>query len=152
MDRMKQGVSDLIGDYFTKAFVLGLSLLLIVPTAYKMYDYFSKRNQSMSTEAIVLTDPAIGSDLSSRPLVQYTDHLGKVYEHKSKINFYWIFSPKKGEYLTVYYKKDAPDEAFIDSFYYYIILPFQLFLMGAVPFICVLIGRVKKDSHPVEAG
>lgn len=147
---MKQAVSEIIGDYFTKAFVLGLSLLLIVPTVCKMYDYLSKRNNSTATEAIVLTDPDIGSDLACRPLVRYTDHLGNEHELKSKISFYWIFAPKKGEELKVYYSKNAPNKAFIDSLYYYILLPSQLFLMGAVPFFCVLMGRVKKDSSPVE--
>ena len=135
---MKHAVSEIIGDYFTKVFVLGLSLLLIVPTGCKMYEYLSKRNNSTHAEAIVLTDPEIGSDLACRPLVSYTDHLGNAYELKSKINFYWIFAPKKGEYLKVYYNKDAPGEAFIDSLYHYIVLPLQLFIMGAVPFLCVL--------------
>lgn len=149
---MKQAVSEKIGDYFTKIFVLGLSLLLIVPTVYKMYEYLSKRSESLSTQAIVLTDPDIGSDLACRPLVRYTDHLGNTHELKSKISFYWIFAPEKGEELKVYYGKDAPGEAFIDSLYYYIILPLQLFLMGAVPFLCVLMGRIKKDHRPVETG
>ncbi len=58
---MKHAVSEIIGDYFTKFFVLGLSLLLIVPTVCKMYEYLSKRNSSTPAEAIVLTDPDIGS-------------------------------------------------------------------------------------------
>jgi len=149
---MKHAVSEIIGDYFTKIFVLALSLLFIVPTVCKMYEYLSKRNNSTLTEAIVLTDPEIGSDLACRPLVRYRDDLGNVYELKSKVNFYWMFAPKKGEYLKVYYNKDAPGEAFIDSLYHYIILPLQLFLMGAVPFLCVLMGSVKKDISPVATG
>ncbi|BHH82428.1 DUF3592 domain-containing protein [Desulforhopalus sp. 52FAK] len=115
---MAQRVSDIIGDYFTKIFVVGLSLIVMVPTAYKIYDYLRKRNQSISAQAIVLNDPVIGSDLSSRPRVRYTDHLGNIHEHKSKINFYWIFSPKKGDSLKVYYHKDTPGVAFIDSLYH----------------------------------
>lgn len=107
-----------------------------------MYDYIVKRSMAIQSEAIVMTDPIIGSDLACRPMVRYTDHRGNSYEHKSRINFYWILAPQKGDHLTIYYRKDAPDEAFIDNLYYYIVLPLQLFMMGAFLMFSVFTGRV----------
>jgi hypothetical protein len=132
---------DRIGDVFIKVFVLALGLIFVIPMSYKIYVYAHKRTLSIATLGEVVSDPKIGSDLACRPQIVYSNHAGQTYEFKSKINFYWIFAPLKGDSLKVRYMKNAPEKAFVDSFYNYIVLPLQLLLIGAYIIYSVIFRR-----------
>lgn len=139
---MRTNTSEILGNYFIKIFVIFLGLLFIIPSIHKLYNYWDKRTQSLPMQGTVISKPVIGSDLACRPTVTYNDQSGQSHTIKSKINFYWIFAPKQGEVLKVRYFKTAPETAFIDGFYYYIVLPVQFLLMGAYLLYAVFTGRV----------
>jgi hypothetical protein len=58
-----------IGNIVTKLFMLSLGLILFIPSAYKLYDYFAFRYQAMTVYGMVI-DPSKGKDLGGRPVIQ----------------------------------------------------------------------------------
>jgi hypothetical protein len=120
--------SSLIGNLFTKLFVLLIGLIFILPS-YKLYSYILFRYQSVSVNGIIVM-PSRGRDIGARPLVEYHDQQGNTYEIKSKAKTHWLFAPKKGEQIKVLFLRDAPEKAMVDSIFYYVVLPLCFVAIG----------------------
>ena len=117
-------------DLLTRAFLLALGLLFLLPATYKLYSYGLFRCRAVSVDGVVV-DASRGRDIGGRPLVAYKDRQGHTYEKKSNAKTHWLFAPRVGEKMTVFYDKDDPHTAIVDNAFHYIFLPLGFILAGA---------------------
>ena len=126
-----------MGKLATKAMILSLGLLFLLPSGYKLYTYCAFRYHAVSVNGVI-TDASRGRDLGSRPFVEYKDLQGNAYERKSRAKTHWFFAPRVGEQIKVYYDKSNPAVAIVDSTFYYIVLPLCFIAIGAGFIFCLL--------------
>ena len=137
-----------LGNLGTRLTILFLGLLLLLPPAYKLYIYCEFRCHAVSVDGIII-DSSRGRDLGGRPFVEYKDLLGNTYERKSKAKTHWLFAPKVGEKIKVFYKKDAPDVAIVEGLFHYVFLPLLFIAVGSCLLFCFFrdILNERKGGH-----
>jgi len=123
--------SQIIGNMFTKGFTLMIGLLLMLPSAYKVYSYCLFRSQSVVVNGIIDKPLWGGGGFGGRPLITYTDLQGKTHEFRSKAKTHWFFAPRTGEEITVFYLAQDPKTAMVDSMFYHLFLPLFFVVTGA---------------------
>jgi hypothetical protein len=122
--------SDLFGNLMVKLLVLSLGLFLFLSFAYKFYSYAIFRYHSVAVYGKV--EKAMwGGDIGGRPFIDYKDTLGKIHSFRSKAKTNWFFAPKKGDKVKVFFLKNDPQQAIVDSVFYYILLPLVFCVLGA---------------------
>jgi hypothetical protein len=139
---LNRQVSTFIGNLVTKLMILSLGLVFLLPAAYKSYTYYEFRRHAVSVDGII-TKSSRGGDIGGRPFVEYKDLQGKSYGIKSRAKTHWFFAPRVGEKLSVYYDKNDPNNAIVDSVFYYILLPIGFMAVGVG-----VIFYVIRDSIP----
>ena len=102
--------------------------------ASKIHTYGSYRFWGETTFGKV-EHPASSRGLGGRPLIQYEDNSGLVHEFKSVAKTHWFFRPETGEKIKIYFDKDEPQNAIVDSLFFYVVLPMIFICMGG--FCCV---------------
>ena len=125
-----------IGKVATRLLILFLGLLFLLPPAYKLYSYCAFRYHAVSVEGNII-GPTGGRGLGGRPFVEYKDSLGHSYERKSKAKINWLFRPKVGKKIKVFYDKRDPQVAIVDSQFYYFVLPLCFIAIGACFLVCL---------------
>ena len=123
-----------MGKLFIKAFVFVLGFMVFAAGVSKLYTYGSYRFLGETTLGEI-AHPASSRGLGGRPLIQYEDSSGLVYEFKSVAKTHWFFKPQTGEKLTVFFDGDEPNKAIVDSKFYYVVLPILFICVGG--FCCV---------------
>lgn len=123
---MKQPIS---GPAFTRIFVFLLGLLIISGSANKLYIYCGLRFLGNTTYGVI-DHPASGRDFGGRPLIQYKDSLGNMYDFKSRAKTSWFHTPIRGERIRIFYDKNNPRKAIVDSLSYHLVLPLIFFITG----------------------
>ena len=118
-----------VGDVATKILMLVLGLLFLLPPAYKLVTYAVFRFHAITVEGTI-ADGSRGRDLGGRPFVEYTDQQGNAYEIKSKAKTHWLFAPKVGEKLKVFYDERDPGKAIVNSNIHYIFIPLCFIAAG----------------------
>lgn len=119
-----------IGNFFTRLCVLALGLLFLLPSAYKLFTYGAFRTNAIAVDGMII-DASSGRDLGSRPWVEFQDVEGIRHTIKSRVKTHWLFAAKRGEKIRVFYDRDHPDGAIVDSLFHYIVLPVILIAWGA---------------------
>jgi hypothetical protein len=122
--------ATLFGNLVTMLFMALLGFLFLVPATYKLYNYCRFRTHSVAVYGII-DKASRGRDWGARPLVQYEDFQGNVYEIKSKAKTHWFIAPKKGERIKVLFLAQNPENAIVDSLFHYIVFPVLLMAVGA---------------------
>ena len=119
-----------LGDLFTRLLFCALGLLLLLPAAYKLGTYLQFRTRALAVDGVIL-ESSQGRDMGARPLVEYEDRQGRLYERKSRAKTHWFFAPRAGEKVKVFYDPQDPSEAIVDSAFHYVLLPLGLIWAGA---------------------
>jgi hypothetical protein len=144
--------SSTIGTLFTRIFIFLLGLLMTLAALNKIYIYCSHRFLG-NTAYGVIEHPASSRDIGGRPLIQYKDTSGNLHEFKSKAKTHWFQTPKKGEKIRVFFDKNKPDKAIVDSFTYYLFLPIIFLAAGCY---CCIYGifqykdMIRKEENSIR--
>jgi hypothetical protein len=133
------------GYSFLRIFIFLLGLIMAVPAVNILYTYYNYRCQGEVTYGIV-DHPSSDRGLGGRPLIQYKDFLGEVHEFKSKAKTHWLYTSKKGEKIKVFFDKNEPQRAIVDSLFYYFFLPLIFFASGC--YCCVYAIFLHKENKP----
>ncbi len=128
--------SENIGDLFVNLFMCLIGLMIVVSTAYKIYDYLHFKRQSLETKGVV-TDIGCSGYFGCKPFVTYVDTQNQVYEFRSKLNYYFFAHPKKEEKVQILFLVSDHQKAIVSDLYYNIIQPLYFLLFGL--FIVVVI-------------
>lgn len=131
-------LSASIGNIFAKLFMFLLGMIFLFPSAFKLYSYCAFRYQAVSVYGIVI-DPLRSRDIGCRPFVQYKDLQGKFHEKKSKAKTHWLYAPKIGEKIKVFYDRQNPQISIVDSTFHYIFLPLCFISAG----VCIIFFVVR---------
>jgi hypothetical protein len=138
--------SSYIGELFTKLFVLLLGFIFLIPSLYKLCSYCVFRYQSVEVYGSI-DSPLWGRNfLGGKSIVQYKDAFGKIHEIRSKVRIHWFHAPEKGEKVKVLFSKRDPKIAFVDSKFYYVLLPLCFSAVGATFVFSVLRSAWQKIS------
>ena len=138
-----------VGNIVTKLFMVSLGFLFLVPSTYKFYNYCRFRTQSVAVYGVV-DKASRGRDWGARPLVQYEDFQGNVYEIKSKAKTHWFVAPKEGEPIRVLFLVQNPEDAIVDSLFHYIVFPVLLIAVGAATVVCAIRNGWQEFRHSSE--
>ncbi|MFH1153580.1 MAG: DUF3592 domain-containing protein [Pseudomonadota bacterium] len=126
--------SHQIGELVTKVFVVLLGLIVLFLCAYKFFNYCTFRYRSVAVYGVI-EDPLQGRDWGGRPYVEYKDLQGKIYGFKTKAKTHWFSAPQKGKKINVFFLKDNPQVAIVDSLFHYVILPLFIGVLGLISVI-----------------
>lgn len=140
--------SETIGNLFTNLFLCLIGFVIAVPTAYKAYDSICFERQSSAVEGVV-TDAGCSSFFGCKPFIKYVDANDQVHEFRSKVNFYFFASPKKGDKIRVYFLKKDYRTARIGSIFYNIIQPLCFCLIGSSVITVVIFRAMKPTSQTI---
>lgn len=123
--------SSLIGNLLVKIVTLLLGLILFLPSSYKLYTYCIFRYSSTAVYGTI-EKPMQSRDIGNRPFIVFKDTQGKEHEFRSKAKTNWFFANKKGDEIKVLFLKNDPQQAIVDSVFYYIVLPISFCCMGGL--------------------
>jgi hypothetical protein len=115
-------------------FIFLLGFMVFAAGAAKIYTYTTYRFWGEATLGEV-EHPASSRGIGGRPLIQYADSSGLLHEFKSVAKTHWFFKPETGEKIKIYFDKDEPQNAIVDSLFFYVVLP--LFFISIGCFCCV---------------
>ncbi len=135
--------SQRIGNTTTKMIMLVVGLLFLLPASYKIYLYSVFRMNSASAWGVI-AGSSRSRDIGARPFVEYQDSKGNKFERKSKAKTHWLFAPKKGEKIKVFYNPIDPNVALVDSITHYIVLPIVFILIGLSVIVYLVRGLLEK--------
>lgn len=130
---------------FLKGFVLLLGLVIIIPTLSKFLHYATVRLHCTHVYGSV-TRTGHGQYLGSKPYVTFKDGKGDVYEVRSAVNYYFLFAPKRGDRLRVYYSASDPQSALVDNWVHYLLLPLVFLSIGFFLIYSVFVNSFKENS------
>ena len=151
MDTRKYSMpSSIIGTISLRIFIFLLGLIMALPAVNLLYTYYKYRCQGEVTYGIV-DHPSSDRGLGGRPLIQYKDFLGEVHEFKSKAKTHWFYTPKKGEKIKVFFDKNEPQRAIVDSLCYYFFLPLIFLTAGCCFFMYAILGRKNTINPETQA-
>ncbi len=109
-----------------------LGSILLIPSAGKIYAFYTFRNNTVAVYGTVdKTPPAGGAGFGGRPLIRYEDREGNVHVFKSRDKTHFFVAPRKGERIKVLYLKSDPRTAMVDSRLHHIIIPLLFIAVGA---------------------
>ncbi|MBT8346752.1 MAG: DUF3592 domain-containing protein [Desulfofustis sp.] len=131
---------------FIQLFILSLGVMVFAAGASKIYTYGNYRVWGESTYGVV-ERPASGRGLGGRPLVRYEDNSGLVHEFKSVAKTHWLFRPVTGDKIKIYFSKDEPQNAIIDSLFFYLFLPILFISVGGFCCIYAIFFHQKKSGE-----
>lgn len=138
--------SSRVGDLIPKLFMLLIGIMFVIPPVYKLYTYCSFRYRSISVYGVV-SDHSRGRGMGGRPFVKFADQSGNHYEIKSQAKTHWFYAPRQGEKIRVFYLKDAPQVAIVDSTFHYIVFPLSLVIIGSFIIAYVFTKGSSKDER-----
>ena len=121
--------ASLVGKIITQLFCLAIGLICLVPSIHQLCMYSMFRYRSVAVYGVI-EHPSAGRDMGGRPLVRYVDHLGAVHEFKSRAKTHWFARPREGERIRVFYVKQQPQSAKVDSLFHYILFPLGIGAAG----------------------
>jgi hypothetical protein len=140
--------SSALGDFATKAFILVLGLVFLLPALYQLGRYAIFRHQAVAVAGIV-ERPLWGRHmLGGKSLVTFEDTRGKIHEIRSQARIHWFAAPRKGEAVRVLYLAHDPRSAIVDSLFYYLLLPVCFSAVGA----CFVVGVLKGCRREFRPG
>ena len=129
--------ASIVGSILTRLFCLGIGLVCLLPSAYKLAAYGMFRYRAVAVRGVI-EHPSAGRDLGGRPLIAYTDHQGLTHEFKSRAKTHWFTAPRKGERIKVFYLAHDPQSAVVGSLFHHILFPLMLSGVGGYCCYCVL--------------
>lgn len=118
-----------IDTLFIRFFILALGLILLLPAVNKLYTYGAYRYHGSVVYGMV-DHPSSGRDLGGRPLIRYEDKSGNRHEFKSRAKTHWFHRPAKGERIKIFTHWNKPEQAIVDSLFYYVLLPLIFLVAG----------------------
>ena len=119
--------------------------MVFVAGASKLYTFGSFRFWGETTLGEIV-HPASSRGLGGRPLIQFEDSSGLVHEFKSVAKTHWFFKPQTGEKITVYFDKDEPQKAIVDSRFYYVVLPILFICVGGFCSVYAILFHQEKSD------
>ena len=122
--------SHVAGNLVAKSMALVVGLILLLPSACKLYEYSSFRARATAVYGVV-ERPLWGGDMGGRPLVAFRDSEGVRHEFKTRAKIYWFSAPRKGDRVRVLYLESEPDRAIADSLSHYLVIPLCFMAVGA---------------------
>lgn len=128
------GLIEEMGKLFIQSFIFLLGFMVFAAGGSKIYTYAHYRFRGEATLGEV-EHPASSRGLGGRPLIQYEDSSGLLHEFKSVAKTHWFFRPATGEKIKIYYDRDDPRNAIVDSLFFYVVLPVLFICIGG--FCCV---------------
>jgi hypothetical protein len=125
---------SIAGEVFTRLMMVFIGLLMLVPSAHKLHVYCSLRFFGTHADGTVVHSSS-GRALGGRPLLQYRDEQGTIYEFKSRAKTHWFKRPVVGETIEIFFDKEAPNKAIVNNFTYNVFFPL---LFGVAGCYCCL--------------
>lgn len=132
----------------TRAIILSLGLLFLLPPAYKICAYVAFRSHAISVNGTII-DSSRGRDMGGRPIVAYKDLQGNLYERKSKAKTHWFFERSVGETIKVFYDKGDPHKSIVDSNFHYIYLPVGFIAAGIYILFSLFRDHLSKKKEKI---
>ena len=133
-----------MGKLFIQSFIFILGFMVCAAGVSKIYTYGSYRIWGEATLGEI-EHPASSRGLGGRPVIQYKDSSGFVHEFKSVAKTHWFFRPETGEKINIYFNKDEPQKAIVDSLFFYVALPILFICTGG--FCCVYAIFLHKEKN-----
>ena len=127
---MENQHDSITGEILTRIVLVIVGLIMFIPAANKLSTYCSLRFFGTNTDGIV-THSSSSRDLGGRPLIQYSDGEGGIYEFKSKAKTHWFKRPAVGEKIDVFFDKNNPTMVVVNNLFYYVFLPLIFIIAGS---------------------
>lgn len=89
--------------------------------------------------------------MGGKPFVSYQDRNGNMYEKRSEAKTHWLYAPRTGERIKLFYLENDPQVAIVDSFFHYILFPLLFSATGAVAIVYAL-KNIWQDSKNLPEG
>lgn len=137
--------SERTGGWVITLFVVFLGMIFLFPAGVKVTRYVFLCTHSTAVTGTV-TRAGMGNYMGAKPYVTFTDHHGRVHEIKSRVNYHWFFSPAVGSKMRVRYPSNQPENAIVDSYLHYLIIPMVFVLIGVYILYC-LFFRARKTER-----
>lgn len=135
--------SERIGKTAAKLFVVLIGSILLLPSAWKLYMYYSFLSDSETVFGII-EDPLWGGDMGGRPFIEYKDLQGRIHGFRPKAKTHWFYAPQKGEKIKVFFLKNDPKTAIADSVFHHLVLPLFFGIIGGA----VIVYSLRNDWNP----
>ena len=120
---------SITGEIFTRILILVLGLIMFIPAANQLYRYCQLQFFGIHATGTV-THSSSSRDWGGRPLIQYEDQEGSLYEFKSKVKTHWFTKPVKGEKIEVLFARADSSQVIVDSIFYYVIVSLIFLVAG----------------------
>ncbi|MDJ0624027.1 MAG: hypothetical protein QNJ17_13740 [Desulfocapsaceae bacterium] len=131
---MNHRQGSITGELFTRILILVLGLIMLIPAANQLYRYCKLQFLGIHAMGTVIHSSS-SRDWGGRPLIQYEDQNGSLYEFKSKVKTHWFTRPVKGEKIEVLFDRADSSRVIVDSIFYYVIV--SLIFMTAGCYCCL---------------
>jgi hypothetical protein len=129
----------IVGTILARLFIFLLGLIMVPPAVNILYTYCNYRYQGEVAYGII-DHPSSGRDIGGRPLIQYIDTVGEVHTFKSRAKTHWLYAPKKGEKIKIFFHRREPQKAIVDSLLYYVFMPLIFLAAGCCFFMYAILG------------
>jgi len=121
--------SSLAGRILVNSLVIGLGLIILIPSLYRIsiFSYHHFKSITISGEVV---EKGMGRTFGCRPDIQFTDNNGTAREFKTKIIYHFLVCPEEGEKVKILYREERPDSTIVASYFYHVCLSTIFILIG----------------------
>lgn len=69
------------------------------------------------------------------------------HEIRSRVNYHWFFAPTVGSTMHVRYPSNQPENAIVDSYFHYLIIPMVFILIGGSILYCLFFRSMETERQ-----
>lgn len=121
--------SNIVGRLFVNTTVVVLGLIVLIPSLYRISDFFHHHYRSATIDGEVV-HKGMGRTFGCRPNIQYADSNGDIQDFKTKIIYHFFICPEKGENLKILYREGMPEKTIVASYFHHVFFSTIFILIG----------------------